>query len=102
MRRLWLVFLVLGVVLFIILDLVMRNSNSTKLLPALLFAGAFTVPITFVAFFYEHVRDRDISIPLLTTCFGVGGALGLVAAGVIEFNTLRTLDVGAMASKRIC
>lgn len=90
--------LVAGIIIFIILDLALRNSNSINLLPALLFVGASTIPVTMVVYFYEHVRDRDISIPLLTTCFGIGGALGLAAAALIEFNTLRTLNVGALVA----
>jgi RsiW-degrading membrane proteinase PrsW (M82 family) len=51
------------------------------------------VPVTFVTYFYEYVRDRDISLPLLTTCFLVGGLIGLVAAGVLEYRTLRGLGI---------
>jgi RsiW-degrading membrane proteinase PrsW (M82 family) len=84
------------VLLFIVLDLAMRSSGNQNLLPALLFVGAFTVPISLVVYFYEHIRDHDISKPLLTICFGVGGALGLTAAAFIEFSTLRTLNLGAL------
>ena len=98
MRRRWLIVLLLGVLIFMVLDLAMRSSGATSLLPALLIVGAFTVPISLVVFFYEHIRDRDISKPLLAICFGIGGALGLAAAGFIEFNTLRTLNIGALVA----
>ena len=96
MKRLWLVILILGLLLFTVLDLVIRASGNTHYLAALLGIGAFTIPISLVVYFYEHVRDHDISKPLLTTCFAFGGALGLTAAGFIEFNTLRTLNFGAL------
>ena len=98
MKRLWLVILVLGLFLFTVLDLVIRASGNTRYLAALLWIGAFTIPISLVVYFYEHVRDHDISKPLLTTCFAFGGALGLTAAGFIEFNTLRTLNFGALVA----
>jgi len=98
MRRRWLAVLIIGILLFITLDLAMRSSGIHNLLPALFTVGAFTVPISLIVFFYEHVRDRDISRPLYAACFVIGGALGLVAAGLIEFNTLRTLHIGALIS----
>ncbi len=96
MKRLWLVILVLGLFLFTILDLVIRTSGNTRYLAVLLLIGAFTIPISLVVYFYEHVRDHDISKPLLTMCFAFGGALGLTAAGFIEFSTLRALNFGAL------
>lgn len=98
MKRLWLVILVLGLFLFAVMDLFIRASGNTCYLAALLGIGAFTIPIALVVYFYEHVRDHDISKPLLTTCFAFGGALGLTAAGFIEFNTLRTLNFGALVA----
>ena len=98
MRRRWLIVLIVGLILFAMLDLTMRSSGDQNLLPALLFVGAFTVPISLVVYFYEHIRDRDISKALLTVCFGVGGALGLTAAGFIEFSTLRTLNLSALVA----
>jgi hypothetical protein len=64
MKRRWLLVLTIGVLLFIALDLAMRSSGLRGLLPALLTVGAFTIPIALVVYFYEHVRDRDISKPL--------------------------------------
>ena len=96
MRHRWLIVLATGILIFIFLDLAMRISGVQNFLPALLFTGAFTVPISLVIYFYEHIRDHDISKPLLAVCFGVGGSLGLVAAGFIEFNTLRTLNIGTL------
>jgi len=76
----------------------MRSSGVHNLLPALLTVGAFTIPIALVVYFYEHVRDRDISRPLYAVCFVIGGALGLLAAGFLEFKTLRTLNTTALVA----
>ena len=98
MRRRWITVLATGVVLFAILDLAMRNSSLHGLLPALITVGAFTIPITLVVYFYEHISDRDIPRPMMAVSFIVGGALGLTAAGLIEFNTLRDLNFGGMVA----
>jgi RsiW-degrading membrane proteinase PrsW (M82 family) len=36
---------------------------------------------------------RDISQPLLTTAFLVGGMLGLAAAGLLEYGTLQNMSI---------
>lgn len=98
MRYHWLILLGVGILLFAVLSLEARSSAAQNLLTALLFVDAFTVPFSLVVYFYEHIRDHDISKPLLAACFGVGGALGLAAAGFIEFKTLRTLNLGALVA----
>jgi protease PrsW len=89
----WLQILIIGVVLFIGTEQALRITANLNFFPTVLLLGAFTVPIAFVAYFYEHVRDRDISPVLLTTCFVVGGVVGLVAAGALEYGTLPDIGV---------
>jgi RsiW-degrading membrane proteinase PrsW (M82 family) len=89
----WFQILFGGIILFILLEEAFRLTNNPNYFPTLILVGAFTVPIAFVAYFYEHIKDRDISLPLLTTCFLVGGILGLIAAGVIEYGTLRSMSI---------
>jgi len=89
----WLQILLGGVLLFIITEEALRITNNPNLFPTVILLGAFVVPVAFVTYFYEHVRDRDISLPLLITCFFVGGILGLIAAGILEYETLRNLGI---------
>lgn len=96
MKYTWLFVLAAGIILFTVLDLSLRATGNTGLLTAVLFLGAFTIPISLVIYFYDHIRDHDISRPLLAACFMVGGGLGLLAAGLVEFGTLRTLGLGAL------
>lgn len=84
----WLQILFWGLLIFLLFEQALRATGHQRYLPFVLLLGAFTVPVAFVAFFYEHVRHREISMPLLTTSFVVGGATGLVAAGFLEFATL--------------
>jgi RsiW-degrading membrane proteinase PrsW (M82 family) len=86
----WVQILILGVVLFIGTEQALTVTNNPNFFPTVLLIGAFTVPVAFVAYFYEHVRDRDISPMTLTTCFVIGGFIGLLAAGFLEYGTLRS------------
>ncbi len=72
------------------------TTGNPHFFPTVILVGAFVVPVTSVTFFYEYVRDRDISMPLLTTCFFVGGLIGLVAAGLLEYGTLRSLSIPSL------
>ncbi len=89
----WFLVLITGLVLFFVLINVMDFTGNINLLPSVILIGAFTIPIAFVTYFYEHVRDRDISMVTLSLCFIVGGMLGLIAAALIEYSTLQNFDV---------
>ena len=92
--RPWLSILLVGVVLFLGTEQAMRLTSNLNFFPTVVLLGAFVVPVTFVAYFYTHVRDRDISLPLLTTCAIVGGVVGLIVAGILEYGTLQQLSIG--------
>lgn len=92
-RTRWLQLLVGGLILLALTAQALAVTGNPNFLPTIMLLGAFIVPIAFVTYFYEHVRDRDISQPLLTLCFVVGGVIGLITAGVLEFATLRTMSV---------
>ena len=89
----WLQILVVGILLFIATEQALRITGNPNYFPTVILLGAFVVPVAFVVYFYEHVRHREISMSLLTTCFIVGGVLGLIAAGVLEYGTLRGLGI---------
>jgi len=89
----WLQILIVGIVLVIGSEEALRITGNPNFFPTVILLGSFIVPVTFVVFFYEHVKHREISIPLLTTCFIVGGVIGLIAAGFIEYGTLKSLSI---------
>ena len=76
----------------------MRLTGNLNLFPTVVLLGAFVIPVTFVTYFYDHVRHREISLPTLTTCFIVGGVVGLIFAGVVEFGTLQTVSFGGLVT----
>lgn len=91
--RPWLWILIAGIVLFLGAEQALTITNNPNFFPTVLLVGAFAIPTAFIAYFYEHVRDRDISLALLTTCFIVGGAIGLIAAGFLEYRTLQNFSI---------
>jgi RsiW-degrading membrane proteinase PrsW (M82 family) len=92
-RRPWLQILLGGIVLFIATEQALRITGNPNYFPTVILLGSFIVPVAFVTFFYEHVRHREISLPLLTISFIVGGVLGLIAAGILEHGTLQSLGI---------
>ena len=89
----WLQIFIVGMALSIASEEALRITGNPNFFPTVILLGSFVVPITFVAYFYEHVKHREISMPLLTSCFIVGGVIGLIAAGFIEYGTLRGLNI---------
>jgi RsiW-degrading membrane proteinase PrsW (M82 family) len=59
------------------------------------------VPAAFVAYFYDRERERDRDVhgdtpfDIVTLCFVVGGVIGTVAAGTLEFTTLKNPTAGS-------
>lgn len=92
LNKRWFQILVSGVLLFILAEIALVTTDNALFFPTVIILGAFVVPVTFIAYFYEYVRDRDISMPTLTTCFIFGGLIGVIAAGFIEYQTLRSLN----------
>lgn len=89
----WILILIVGIILFIGTERALVVTGNSNYFPTVLLLGSFIVPVTFVTYFYNHVRNRQVSMPLLTTCFIVGGILGLIAAGLFEYGTLRNLGI---------
>ncbi len=91
-QHVWFQLFALGLLLFLVSEAIYATTGSLIFFLLVVYIGAFTVPITFVAYFYEYVLDKDISQPLLTTSFVVGGTIGLMAAGLLESESLSDLN----------
>lgn len=92
----WLQILVFGLLLFIGAEETLRITRNPNFFPTVVLLGSFVVPTAFIVYFYDHVRHRDISPSLLTTSFVVGGVLGVIVAGFLEYGTLSTLSIPAL------
>jgi RsiW-degrading membrane proteinase PrsW (M82 family) len=96
-RRPWFQSLAAGLVIWALLDWATMTSRNLNLVPSLIVVGASLGPIAFTAYVYE--RDREVPSYQLLWCFIVGGALGVIAASVLEFRTL--LDLRALPTLAI-
>jgi protease PrsW len=91
-----------GLVLFFGAEQVLKYTGNINLVPTVILIGAFVVPITFVIYFFsaEQMVDKaihkGISITPMTILFLVGGTIGIIAAGAIEYSTLTSLSIASL------
>jgi protease PrsW len=85
-RHAWIQLLIAGAAIWALLDWATVDSRNPNLVPSLILVGASLGPIVFTA--YVRERAGDLPSELLLWCFAVGGALGVVAASVLEYRTL--------------
>jgi len=91
LHKSWFQTLVVGSALFIFLAWVLRNTDSSSYVPALIVLGALVAPVSFVMYIYDREPGRDIPIDTVALCFLGGGAIGVGIAGALEYETLRGL-----------
>jgi RsiW-degrading membrane proteinase PrsW (M82 family) len=101
-RSEWFRVFVGGALLFFAVEQALKFTGNIEFIPMVLILGAFVVPVTFVAFFYGQERAIDKSIhieaPLriVAACFFIGGVIGVVTAGFVEYETLTKLTVSSL------
>jgi protease PrsW len=95
-RWAWVLVLVVGFGLFAAVREALLTTLNPNLVPALILLGAAVVPVAFVAF----VAGRRLGFGVAGGAIGltalVGGVVGVVTAGVLEFDTLHRLGVVPM------
>jgi protease PrsW len=91
-RRPWVQTLVVGLVLFAVLDWALLHTGNINLVPSVIVLGAFLGPVVFVEYVYDLAQG--VSPPQLMGCFIAGGVLGVAAASVLEYRTL--IDLRAL------
>ncbi|MFY0409171.1 PrsW family glutamic-type intramembrane protease [Solicola sp. PLA-1-18] len=90
-RFAWVAVLVGGVVLFELVRRALVQTQNPNLLPALLLVGATVVPVAFVTFWWGRRLASSVPPGLLAFTALVGGVVGVVVAGTLEFDTMRDL-----------
>ena len=87
-RRLWLVTLVLGVVLWAAVTVAIALTDDTILVPNLILLGSFLVPVCTVLFVLGRPREAHLSVEAVILGFLAGGTAGLVLTGTTEVYVL--------------
>jgi protease PrsW len=85
-----------GLVLLYLVERTLLATQNLNLVPSVLLLGAFLVPVTFTTYLYERLPEWEVPLPPLAICFVWGGALGVVVAGSLEYDLLRSLRVLAL------
>jgi protease PrsW len=92
-RHWWWQALLAGVVILYALERALVQTRNLNLVPSVILLGAFLVPTTFVMYLYQRLPDLEVPIPVVSVSFVWGGALGVLVASVLEYDTLRTLGI---------
>jgi len=85
--------LLAGLALFAMVFAVLVDTGNPLYVPSLLLLGAAVVPATFTTFIDELPGSRRLSFGRIATGAVLGGVIGTVVAGQLEFETVRTLGV---------
>jgi protease PrsW len=94
----WVLVLVVGIALYESVVRAVATTRNPNLLPALILLGAAVVPAAFVAFIAGRRLLFDIGGGLVAATALIGGVIGVVAAGVLEYSTLQRLGVVPMVA----
>jgi RsiW-degrading membrane proteinase PrsW (M82 family) len=87
----WLLVLLVGATLFELVRHAIVSTGNPNLVPALILLGAAVVPGAFVAFIASRRLIFDVGGGTVALTALVGGVIGVVTAGLLEYGTLKRL-----------
>ncbi|TQS45601.1 PrsW family intramembrane metalloprotease [Cryptosporangium phraense] len=94
----WVGVLVVGLALFWLVRRATLHTDNPNLIPSLILLGAAVIPVTFVAFIAGRRIAYGVSGGTLALTALIGGVIGVVTAGVLEFDTLHDLGMLPMVA----
>ena len=94
LRSSWLRTLAGGAALYGCITAAALNTQNINLVPSVLVVGALLIPVTFVVYLFERLRETAAIVPVLAVVFAAGGSLGVAAASVLEYQT--RVDLGTL------
>jgi len=92
-KHTWFLVLAAGLAIYVALDITLAVTENVRLLPTVILLGASLVPVTFVVYIYQRVQVKDIPVGAVAVVAFLGGAVGLIVAGMLEYSTLRELGI---------
>lgn len=92
----WTWVLVGGLGLFLVADQLIKLTGGANFLPLLVVLGAFIMPVTFVVFIYERLPLANKNIRWVLASFFMGGIIGLIMAGLLEYATVSSLNLSGL------
>lgn len=83
-RRAWIRIFFGGLLLWIASVVVTLVTQNPNLVPTVILLGSFLVPVTFVAYAFEHRVDDILTAQTIFIGFVYGGVLGVLGASLLE------------------
>lgn len=83
-RKIWLKVLYIGFIIYALTVITLIITGNSNLFPSIVLIGNFLVPVAFVVFFFEKREWFSVSLIPTAVCFFYGGALGTIAAALLE------------------
>jgi protease PrsW len=83
-RRAWVRIFFGGLVLWLASVLVTFVTENSNLVPTVILVGSFLVPVTFVAYAFEHRASDTLTEHTIFVGFVYGGILGVLGASLLE------------------
>lgn len=90
-RLVWWQVLLIGLLLYVLGVVFLVLRENPNLFPTVVMLGNFLVPVTYVAFFYQHRHLSQLTMPTTALNFFYGGVLGVFAAALLEPLFIRHL-----------
>jgi RsiW-degrading membrane proteinase PrsW (M82 family) len=90
-RWAWIPVLVIGLALYILVLRTMVETKNPNFVPATILLGAAVVPATFLTFVQGRSGRWQVPAVVLAASAFLGGVLGVVVAGQLEYDALRDL-----------
>jgi RsiW-degrading membrane proteinase PrsW (M82 family) len=90
-RHAWIGVLVVGAVLFLAVERTLVGTQNPNLVPTAILLGAAVVPAAFVAFISGRRLPYSISGVVIGASAFLGGVIGVIVAGTLEFDAQRDL-----------
>ncbi len=81
-----------GFGLFVVGIIILILTGNPNLIPVVILLGNFTVPVAYVAFFYQRQHLSQLTLADMLKAFVLGGLLGVFAASLIEPLVILQLD----------
>lgn len=94
-RRAWLQIFFGGLLLWLITVFTTFLTGNSNLVPTVILLGSFLVPVTFVAYAFEHRASEVLSEHSIFVAFVYGGVLGVAGASVLEAAFLARTSIWA-------
>jgi hypothetical protein len=90
-RWAWVGTFVVGAGMYLMVLAVLADTRNPNLIPTMILLGALVVPLTFVTFAAGRSGRWLIDGQTLGGALLFGGVVGVVVAGLLEYDTLRKL-----------